>query len=72
MTKEVFFMEKFNNFFMKIGRWVVMGICVLAYFTKDTYLPTLTEDMDTLVTAAIALPFILCILTIKPENLKKK
>ena len=63
-------MEQFNNFFMKVGRWIVMGICVLAYFMKDSYLPTLSKDMETLVTAVIALPFILCILTIKPENLK--
>lgn len=63
-------MEQFNNFFMKVGRWVIMGICVIAYFAKSSYLPTLTHEMDTLVTAVIALPFILCILTIKPENLK--
>ena len=29
-----------------------------------------SKDMETLVTAVIAIPFILCILTIKPENLK--
>ena len=65
-------MEKFKDFFMKIGRWIVMGICVLLYFSKETLFPGLTGDMETLVTAAIALPFILCILTVTPESIKKK
>lgn len=63
-------MKNFNDFFMKIGRWVVMGVCLVLYFAKESLFPNLTGDMETLVTAVIALPFILCILTIKPENLK--
>ena len=63
-------MEQLKTFFMKIGRWVIMAICVIAYFAKATYLPDLTKDMDTFVTAIIAIPFILCILTVNPENLK--
>ena len=63
-------MEQFKSFFMKIGRWVIMAICVIAYFAKGTLLPELNHEMDTLVTAVIAIPFILCILTVNPENLK--
>ena len=65
-------MEKFKDFFMKIGRWIVMGICVVIYFAKETLFPGLEGEMETLVTAAIALPFILCILTVTPESIKKR
>lgn len=65
-------MELLKTFFMKVGRWVIIIGCAAVIFMFDTIFPEVTGDMRTLLMAAFGIPFILCILTINPEAIKRE
>lgn len=66
------FMDQLKKLFMKYFRWVIIAICAYLILFFDKTFPNVVGDQRTLISTAIAIPFILCVLTIRPEELVKR
>lgn len=65
-------MEQLKTLFMKYGRWIIIAVCAYLILFFDRTFPGVTGDQKTLISTCIGIPFILCVLTIRPEELKKR
>lgn len=64
-------MEVLKTIFMKYLRWIIIVVCAAIIFKFNDLFPNVNKDSQNLYMALIALPLILCVLTISPQKLEE-